>query len=241
MECKSLEQAKRQEEIIENRGMVLTKGIAWAAIVGVDGSGKSTVLRRLQQREDELPCRGIEFLHRRPGAVYQSQKSAGGEITHYSKPNHGRFLSILKIAAMIVDWQVGYWTYIRRRWEEGYFVIADRHSLLDMLADPDRYRYGGHPGYVHLALKIAPIPPLIFLLDAPTQVLQARKQELNQTRLLHLRNSYLDIFSSWPGCTILDAARPVDVIVSDLVKAIAKGLNDSKPRHSSSWKSHYRS
>ena len=226
MESKVINQIGPSKETLENPGVSFADGIPWAAIVGVDGSGKSTVLRRLQQRGKEIPCKGIEVLHRRPKFVYQSQKSPDGEITHYSKPNHGKVKSILKIAAMVLDWEVGYWTYVRRRWAEGYFVTADRHSLLDMLADPHRYRYGGPPGYVNLAIKLAPVPPMIFLLDAPLDILLARKQELSRTRLIHLRESYQEIFKNWPGCTMLDASRPVDDTVSDLIKVIAYGLSN---------------
>jgi thymidylate kinase len=182
------------------------------------------VLKRLKQREGELPCEGIELIHRRPGIVYKTQKNPGGLISHYSKPNHNIILSAFKLIAMVLDWNFGYWRTIRPGWAAGYLQIADRHSLLDILADPDRYRYGGPPGLVKLILKFTPQPPILILLDAPEKVLQGRKQELDPAQIARLRAGYLKIIRERPEGILIDSTQPVDNIVTELIQAISSHL-----------------
>jgi thymidylate kinase len=129
---------------------------------------------------------------------------------------------------MVLDWNLGYWRKIRSQRSQGFLVIADRHSLLDMLADPERYRYGGETGWVRMALRVVPAPDMVVLLDASPEVLQARKQELTPAKTAYLRRKYLEIFEDWPNCLIVDAARPLDEIVSEILLVIEKRyLNDA--------------
>jgi thymidylate kinase len=194
----------------------------WAALLGVDGSGKSSVLQRLEERADEMPYLGLRVFHRRPRLVYQPNHVPGSPISHYGKPAHGKLKSLAKVAAMILDWNLGYWRKINAQRAQGYLVIADRHSLLDMLADPRRYRYGGPPSWVRLALSLTPRPGMILMLDAPENVLLARKSELTPEQIHALRKKYLEVFHSWRGCYILDAAQPLDDVVSDILKLITE-------------------
>lgn len=200
--------------------------VPWITLLGVDGSGKSSVLRRLAERQKELPFKGIRVFHRRPRLVYSSSSSPGSQVTHYSKPNHNRWMSMLKIVAMTLDWNLGFWRSIYSPAREGYLVVADRHSLLDMLVDPERYRYGGPPGFVRLALRLSPRPSLILLLDAPGEILLARKQELSQEKLTRLRSGYLEAFRNCSNCCLIDASRPLEEVVSEIVQVLRNRFDD---------------
>ncbi len=187
----------------------------WIALLGLDGSGKSSVVERLQQ----LSPLKITVIHRRPGIAYRSktsaQKSSG--ITHYGKPPHNKVKSIFKLAAMVLDWQLGYWTKVHPRRRKGELVISDRHSLLDLIADPLRYRFTQLPNLGPLAMRLTPMPTCIFFLDGPVSVLQARKPELSPAKAEELRAAYLQLMSTLPNGRIINTAQPLDQVVAEVI------------------------
>lgn len=200
------------------------KRCPWITLLGVDGSGKSSVLAELEQTLRGTAYRGLFVLHRRPQLVYRTAvASREGSIEHYGKAPHGRFRSAVKLAAMWLDWLAGYFVLVRRRQAQGILVVADRHSLLDMLVDPLRYRYGGSPRWVERAMRLLPMPDAVVLLDAPTAVLQSRKQELSATQTAQLRENYLKLVQAHPSGYVVDASQPIEQVVAD-VQGIARQL-----------------
>jgi thymidylate kinase len=194
----------------------MNKPARWIALLGVDGTGKSTVLRELKSCINSLPYEGIHVFHRRPGLAYRSHNSPTATIRHYEKPAYGIWISIVKLFAMVLDWEFGYWSIIRKNYSDGYLVIADRHSLFDLIADPLRYRYGGPKWLVRLALRLVPKPDLVLLLDAPLEVLLARKSELPAEKMAELRHNYLQLCSQIPNCSMIDASQPLAEVVSSV-------------------------
>ena len=69
--------------------------------------------------------------------------------------------------------------YVSLRWAKARstLVLNDRH-FVDILVDPVRYRYGGPRWLLKFIWRLMPKPDAIILLNAPPEVLQARKQEL---------------------------------------------------------------
>jgi thymidylate kinase len=196
--------------------------LPWVSLLGLDGSGKSTVLAVLQ---DMLAPLRIHVLHRRPGIVYRTgQQSGNGKqtgIAHYGKPPHGQAKSLLKLMVMVADWQIGYWRSIRPARQHGDLVMTDRHALLDLIADPLRYRFGGPVGLIFPAVRLTPMPALVFLLDAPISVLQTRKQELSLEKAQELRNAYLELMQTVPNGRIIDASQPVEQVALDIISHLA--------------------
>jgi thymidylate kinase len=202
----------------------------WVVILGVDGSGKSSVLQSLAARFEAAPVAGVKIVHRRPGVVYSARDGGSGAVAHYSKPAHGKVKSTLKLAAMILDWLFGYWSQLAYRRAKGYLLFSDRHSLLDLLVDPLRYRYSGPSWMVRLALRCVPMPDLVLLLDAPVHVLQARKHELAPEEATRQRNAYLELMATLPNSTIIDVARPLNQVVADVEQSILDFIKFSRVR-----------
>ncbi len=191
----------------------------WITILGVDGAGKSSVLERLPDAAF-FGFKGIRIFHRRPAVVYPRPPEMTYVISHYLKPPHGPVKSVLKLFVMVLDWLAGYYLQIRKWRSQGNLVIADRHSLLDLLVDPLRYRYGGPRRLVEILLPLTPQPDLILLLDAPVEVLQARKSELTTGQAQQLRTGYLQLSRSLPGFRVIDSTRPIEEVCTEVVEAI---------------------
>jgi len=190
----------------------------WIALLGLDGSGKSSVIHALAETSGSA---GLFVLHRRPQFVYRTVTTGQtGQIEHYQKPPHAPWRSAVKLAAMWLDWLVGYWLVVHGRRARGVLVMADWHSLLDLQADPLRYRYGGSPRWVRLATRLVPMPQAVLLLDAPTAVLQARKQELTAEKAAELRIKYLNLVRECKRSYIIDASRPLSQVVANVQQIV---------------------
>ncbi len=187
----------------------------WIALLGVDGSGKSTVLVNLAAAVPR-PYTGLVVLHRRPQLLYRSAAAAPGPIQHYAKPPHPPLLSTLKLGAIALDWLAGYLWHIRGRQAEGVLVVADRHALLDLLAAPLRYRYGGPQGLIRGLLRLLPMPDMVLLLDAPVAVLQTRKTELTAENAAALRYAYLQLIKQIPASAVIDASQPLSQVIAEI-------------------------
>ena len=69
-----------------------------------------------------------------------------------------------------------------------------------------------------------PKPDLVLCLDAPADVLYARKQEAPPAWLEQRRRQYLDLAGVVPALVVIDATRPLDDVVADVVAAIEHKL-----------------
>jgi hypothetical protein len=98
-------------------------------------------------------------------------------------------------------------------------VMNDRH-FVDILVDRTRYRYGGPLWLIRLIWRLIPKPNLIILLDAPAEVLQARKQEVSFEETARQRSAYLSLVRSLPMGHVVDSAQPLEAVtrqVSDII------------------------
>ena len=191
----------------------------WVALLGVDGSGKSAVLTGLARSLASTPFTGLHVIHRRPQLVYRTNTQPG-PISHYAKPPHNFAVSLIKLGAIGLDWLLGYWVHIRWRQAHGILVVADRHALLDLLADPWRYRYAGPVWPIRLLLRLLPGPDALVLLDASTDVLQARKQELTYEKTDELRAAYLHLAQQQAQHYVIDADQPLLQVLDEVRQVV---------------------
>lgn len=191
----------------------------WVALLGVDGSGKSAVLAGLARTLASTPFTGLHVIHRRPQLVYRTTTQPG-PISHYAKPPHNRIVSLIKLGAIALDWLLGYWVHIRWRQAHGILVVADRHALLDLLADPLRYRYAGPVWPIRLLLRLLPEPDTLVLLNASTDVLQARKQELTYQKTDELRLAYLQLAKQQTNHYVIDANQPLPQVLDEVRQVV---------------------
>ena len=84
-------------------------------------------------------------------------------------------------------------------------VLYDRH-FSDILIDPCRYRYGGPRWALRLNAWLVPRPDLVLMLDAPTEILQRRKQEVPFAETARQLMSYRKFVSGLSNGHIIDAA-----------------------------------
>jgi hypothetical protein len=112
------------------------------------------------------------------------------------------------------------WSYQARGW----VVVFDRHFFADYyhsdVAPARSHRGLGPRMHGWMLRRLYPKPDLVLCLDAPADVLYARKPEATIDWLEQRRQQYLALADQVPAFAVLDATRPLDSVVEEAVRAI---------------------
>lgn len=165
------------------------------ALLAPDGAGKSTLAEGLT-RSLFVPARMVYMGYYQRGAA---PRTAG--------PRRAKGLG----AAARLARQWG--RYLRARWYRGrgQVVIFDRYGY--DLNLPGTRREHGLRRWRNWALAHAcPAPDLVLLLDAPGEVLYARKGEHDPEHLERQRQGYLALQARLPQLVVLDATQDADTV-----------------------------
>jgi thymidylate kinase len=193
------------------------------AFLGPDGSGKSAVIERVQHELRDA-FRRVHYQHLRPRPLaHTTSPNQAPVVDPHGQPARGTIGSIAKLIHFWAGYVVGalLWTFPRRT--ASTLVIFDRYYH-DVLADPRRYRYGAPLFYARLMGRFVPQPDLVFVLDAPPEVVQARKQEVSISESVRQRAAYLDLATQLRATHVIDAAQPLDQVVAEVAKIVLTRL-----------------
>ncbi len=223
----------------------MTNAMFTVALIGADGAGKTTIARRLergrllrvkylymglnpQATRHALPTtRAVQAIKRLLG----KQTYQGGPPDPSRRPKSrgllrgaaGKVKSNLRMANQLAEeWfrQSIAWWYRQR----GFIVLFDRHFYCDHYAHEVAGGGRGTPllRRLHglLLRRVYPKPDLMIVLDAPAEVLLARKNEGTPDLLERRRREYLLLAEQVPHVTIIDAARAEDDVARDVIDAI---------------------
>jgi thymidylate kinase len=182
------------------RGRVLRKLNRWLhpgarrgpslALLAPDGAGKSTLAALLRDTVP-LPLRTLYM------GLYPSGE-APSRI-----PGVGLVRRLLR--------QRGRWWVARWHQGRGRFVVFDRYGFDALLESPRRGAWHRRLRRALLA-RSCPPPDLVVLLDAPGEVLFARKGEHDPAALERQRRSYRRLLARLPRAALVDATRPVESV-----------------------------
>lgn len=200
---------RRVERVLRPTGLAV-------AFMGPDGSGKSTIMDRVEK--DLAPAFRRSTQYRlRPGLP---KGGISKPVTEpHALPPWGTVLSLVKLALWWVDYTLGYVFRVYPRLVCSTFVLFDRYYH-DLLVDPVRYRYGAPLWLARVAGPLLPRPQLVIVLDAPVEVLRARKQEISSEELSRQREAYLKVVRGLPNGHTVDASRPLEEVLAEVEKLI---------------------
>jgi thymidylate kinase len=186
----------------------------WAAILGPDGAGKSTVIEMTRERlVGEFPK--ITTFHFAPPPFGRAHPPTSAP---HARPPRGLLPSVAKALYWALAFVSGYRLSVRPALARGEMVLFDRY-LADAIVDPRRYRYGGPMWLLRILARICPAPDVVFLLDAPVGELLARKAEITPEEALRQRESYGRLVGEMRSGIIIRSA-PVDDVVAQVEQVI---------------------
>jgi thymidylate kinase len=162
------------------------------AVLGPDGAGKSTLAASLAATLP-VPTR----------TIYLGLYGAG-------LASAGRLGFIRRVARLWRGWGIGLWHRLR-----GRVVVYDRHAFDAVLA-PARSTAKGRVRRWAL-LHAIPDPALVLILDAPAELLFARKGEHDVAILDAQRRGYLALAARLRSAEVVDATRDPEAVRRDAV------------------------
>jgi thymidylate kinase len=182
-------------------------------LLGPDGAGKSTTCSALGDAlAPAFRGAGVTVNHLGP-ALFRGARAGFPVTIPHSRPARSFIGSLAKAAYWVLDYTLGYYVKIRPALARSTLVLFDRY-FVDALIDPRRYRYGGPRWVLQLVWSLVPKPDLVILLDAPPEVLRARKQEVSLRETERQRHAYRQLMETLPNGHIVDAAQPLDRVVT---------------------------
>jgi len=189
-------------------------------LLGPDGAGKSSVARAV--RQDLAPAFFDTTSRTFPPALL-NRGGGSDRAPHAVRPRSLLMSAIRALAYWFVYYRFGHYFTVHVELARFTLVIHDRH-LFDVLVDPRRYRYAGPRGLLRLICRMVARPDLVIALDAPPEVLQARKQEVQPEETSRQCEAYRQL-ARWLGNgQIVDASRPLGRVIADVDQAVLRSL-----------------
>lgn len=208
----------RRELIRKMRRVFYPTGLL-VVFLGSDGSGKSTVIEQVQK--DLAPLfRRTKSYHLRPHFGRGVRGNTPVPHPHAQSPRN-TIASCLKALLYFADYSIGYYFAILPRKICSTLVLFDRY-FFDVIIDPKRLRYGGPRWIPAFLAKCIPAPDIIIFLDAPSEVLLTRKQELSASEMERQRHAYETLTHNLPNAHTVDASKPLPEVIDSVEKLIVQ-------------------
>jgi thymidylate kinase len=193
------------------------------AFLGPDGAGKSSVISALPQSLDGAFARTTRYGFA-PGLLRYFRPPDEANTRPHAEPPRSWLMSVTRA----IGYWLGYYLLIYRPMvrlalARASLVLHDRH-LIDALVDPKRYRYSGPAWLLWFIWSLVPKPDLIILLDAPAEVLQARKQEVTPAESARQRNAYVSLVKRLPNSHIVDCCQDFSQVLREIESLVLNYL-----------------
>lgn len=205
------------------------------ALIGADGAGKTTIARKLEAALPEqvkylymginigssnvaLPTsRLVEaFKRRKNGTAGPANPSL------HARPAGPKKRSVLRASLRLLnrlaeEWYRQYLSWKYRR--AGYIVIYDRHFQFDFEPAGAGQKQERLPDRLHrwLLARCYPRPDLVIFLDAPADVLYARKGEATLEYLAARRAAFLQQGRTMPNFIRVDATQSLEQVYAEVI------------------------
>jgi thymidylate kinase len=208
-------------EIIRKIRRILNPTGLHVVFLGPDGSGKSTVLAKVEKSVSPV-FRRTKTYHLRP-YFGKNRNGCAPNLNPHNNTARNVPSSLAKLALWWADFTIGYFIDVFPRLVKSTLVLFDRYYH-DLTIDPRRYCYGASIALTKLLQHVIPKPDLFILLDAPAEVIHGRKQEVSYEETVKQVERYRHFVRSVDNGHIVDASLPINLVVEQVNQIILSTL-----------------
>ena len=186
-------------------------------IGGPDGSGKSTLAEALAEACTGIFKREARF-HWRPGMLPRLGGLLAREQADTSRPHgqrpHAPALSLGVLAYYWLDFCVGGLVRVWPLRLRAGLAVVER-GWWDIAVDPRRYRLQVPQRLIKVLGRLAPRYDLALILEAPVEVMLARKAEISSEEMARQTSAWHEVLPRNVPRVYLDASRPTPEVVQE--------------------------
>jgi len=184
------------------------------SFMGVDGSGKSTLIELLRKKLKNK-FRKIKYIHLRPYLILLD-KSTVQANPHKSKKTWPILLNFFRILYWLIIYRFFFYLFGNN---SNQLIIFDRYAH-DLMIDPIRYKFNLPSRITKFILNLFPNPVLWIVLNAPIKVLEKRKKELPTKELKRQIRSYLNFAKQRKNSIVINTNNSIQSSLSLIIKKI---------------------
>ncbi|RBW67493.1 hypothetical protein [Bacillus taeanensis] len=186
--------------------------------LGPDGSGKSTAIKGFEKEIKVILNVRKYHLRSLPPKLYRDN-TLNKQPSLHRKPAYSFLFSFIKLLSYVLLYWFG-WLFITNPKKLRSAVILMDRSYHDIQIDPRRFRIKIPKFIIKLIVHLFPKPNLFFIFDAPTELIQERKQEVSFEETTKQRRRYKEFKSKVKNAFIINTNLPVQTVSSQMSRIL---------------------